>query len=271
MIGAIVYRLRALNTARLPVVHGNLLHGLLFRRLQSYSPTLSAFVHDELNVKPFTTSQLQWGIKRPVKKGGYNLIEPGTICFWRVTVLQEFLLSPLLKWEEGSVIRIGVAEFLMEKIMMDPIENEESGILSENDLIETCFQISEIRNITFHFKSPVSFRYFHDDLPLPRPEFIFSSIADKWNQAEMPLLIEKETIKEIAQKCKLIQWEGKSIKTFFSPQHGVNGFTGKYTFDVSHLANQERQVLLLLAQFSVFSGVGRLTGQGMGQSRVTYR
>ena len=33
----------------------------------------------------------------------------------------------------------------------------------------------------------------------------------------------------------------------------------------------DQRVLLLLAQFANFSGVGRLTGQGLGQTRTRYK
>ena len=271
MIGAIVYRLRAEDSARMPAVHGKLLHGVLFRKLQQFSSDLSAYVHGEMNIKPFTSAQLQWVGKPPKKQDGNYYLQGGEACFWRVTALQEILLQSLLEWETGSVIRIGTAHFLLEKVMANPDEHTESGIMDENELIAACLRVQVIHNITFQFISPVSFRYFQQDMPLPKPELIFGSIADKWNQAEMPICLDKEEIRELAMQCDLIRWEGKSCKTFFSPQHGVNGFTGAFTFDVSKIDLQYRQLLLLLAQYSVFSGVGRLTGQGMGQSRVLFK
>lgn len=270
MIGAIVYRLRAVNAARIPEAHGKLLHGLLFRQLQQFSPELSAFVHDELNIKPFTTAYLRWIGRTPKKDDGTYFVEPNTICLWRVTALYDILLPPLLEWKVGSELRIGAALFVLEKVMADSKESEEAGLLDENELIAACLAVQSIRNITFRFLSPVSFRYFSDDMPLPRPEFIFGSLADKWNQAEMPFPISKEEIKILASQCKLIQWEGRSCKTYFTQKQGVNGFVGMFRFDLCELKPFDRRLLLLLAQFSTFSGVGRLTGQGLGQTRITY-
>lgn len=270
MIGAIVYRLRAVNTARIPEAHGKLLHGLLFRQLQQFSPELSAFVHDELNIKPFTTAYLRWIGRTPKKDDGTYFVEPDTVCLWRVTALYDILLPPLLEWKVGSELRIGAALFVLEKVMADSKESEEAGLLDENELIAACLAVQSVRNITFRFLSPVSFRYFSADMPLPRPEFIFGSLADKWNQAEMPFPLSKEEIKILASQCKLIQWEGRSCKTYFTPKQGVNGFIGMFRFDLCELKPFDRRLLLLLAQFSTFSGVGRLTGQGLGQTRITY-
>lgn len=270
MIGAVVYRLRAVNSARLPVVHGKLLHGLLFHRLQQYSPELSEFIHEKLNMKPFTTSHLRWCAKEPCKYGGNYNVERGDICLWRVTALYEILLPPLLEWKVGSELRIGTALFVMEKVMANPDEAEASGILDENELLSSCLHVRNIQTITFRFLSPVSFRYFQEDMPLPKPELIFGSLADKWNQAAMPLPLEKDVIKQIALQCRLVWWEGKSCRIFFTSKQGVTGFTGVFTFDLRGLELYHRQILLLLAQFSVFAGVGRLTGQGMGQTRITY-
>ena len=130
--------------------------------------------------------------------------------------------------------------------------------------------MQKVHTITFQFLTPVSFRYFQADMPLPKPDLIYGSLADKWNQAAMPLHLEKDLVKQIALQCQLVQWEGKSSRIFFTPKQGVTGFTGVFTFDLRKLAHSDSQILLLLAQFSVFSGVGRLTGQGMGQARVTY-
>ena len=48
-------------------------------------------------------------------------------------------------------------------------------------------------------------------------------------------------------------------------------FSGRFSYDVTALNEEEQHALLLLAQFANFSGVGRLTGQGFGETRAMYR
>ncbi len=59
MTGAAVYRLRAENSARLPMINGRLMHAVFFKILHEFSPELEKFVHGELNLKPFTVSFLE--------------------------------------------------------------------------------------------------------------------------------------------------------------------------------------------------------------------
>jgi len=50
----------------------------------------------------------------------------------------------------------------------------------------------------------------------------------------------------------------------------INAFTGKFTYNLEKLTPNEQRLFLLLAQFAVFSGVGRLTGQGLGRVQIQY-
>ena len=146
-----------------------------------------------------------------------------------------------------------------------------TGILDENELIAACLRIKAVKRITFQFSSPVSFRFFQDDYPFPLPQLIFGSIVDKWNLTAMPVSFERETVREAAAKLLPESWSGKTRQVYLKKDRGVTGFTGSFTFNISMLPQAEQQMLLLLAQFSQFSGVGRLTGQGLGQTMVTFQ
>ncbi|MBQ7477576.1 MAG: hypothetical protein IJT01_01560 [Selenomonadaceae bacterium] len=66
------------------------------------------------------------------------------------------------------------------------------------------------------------------------------------------------------------RWHGQSCTVYLKEDRGTLAFEGEFSFDTSHLAQEEQQLLLLLAQFSAFSGIGRLTGHGLGQTRARY-
>ena len=85
----------------------------------------------------------------------------------------------------------------------------------------------------------------------------------------MPTILDKSVIKERAQACCIpVKWKGKSERVFLSSRQGVTGFVGSITFALHHATQEEKQLFLILAEFAVFSGTGRLTAQGLGQTRV---
>ncbi|MBQ7477823.1 MAG: CRISPR system precrRNA processing endoribonuclease RAMP protein Cas6 [Selenomonadaceae bacterium] len=208
----------------------------------------------------------------PVKQErNFMQIEEGRMLEWRVTALNEMLVWCLHAIRPGTSVRVGTLSLEIAECCMSPEEHPESGILSEEDLIAVCLAIPHIRDITFSFRSPVSFRYFNRDYPWPMPEYIFGSLADKWLLCDMPLALNRQEICTTANELLPRKWQGRSRTVFLKEDRGVLAFEGEFSYETAHLPQEQQQLLLLLAQFSVFSGVGRLTGHGLGQSRVKYR
>ena len=280
MIGAVVYRLRAEQSALLPVVHGKWLHAVLFHEMAKYSTELADRVHGANTIKPFSISELMLikskhfdskSIQKMFRGQQCWEIGEGDTFFWRIGALNEEMLKFLLHFKEHEKLLVKRTAFNLEEIIIDPLKHHDSGVMDEKELIVQCLEETDVNEITFQFLSPVSFRINTQDVPLPRPELIFGSIADKWNQNRMPIPIRRDEINDIARNCHMVDWAGKNVRRFYGTKHGINGFEGKFTFDVTELNENDKRLFLLLAQFSVFSGVGRLTGQGMGQTRVTYQ
>ena len=267
MIGAIIYRLRAENSARLSFINGRLMHAAFFRVLHEMSPELEVFVHDNMNIKPFTVSFLN-----PVtnlnsdSKAWY--VSKGDKFFWRVTALNEDIIQAVLSIEIGQEIQVGALNLRFEKVIADKGIKSESGIIAVNELITSCKNSPPIKEINFHFLSPVSFRIDNYDAPYPRSELIFASLADKWTQAQMPASVDKKEIRELAEQIRLTQWQGQSKEFYFARDRGTLGFWGNFVYNVEALSEDIRRVFLLLAKFAEYSGVGRLTAQGFGQTRI---
>ncbi|MGN0954372.1 CRISPR system precrRNA processing endoribonuclease RAMP protein Cas6, partial [Dialister sp.] len=109
------------------------------------------------------------------------------------------------------------------------------------------------------------------DYAFPDPALLWGSLADKWIRAGYPMdMIDKGDIKTAAAHVWLASWNGRSRKIYFGRDRGVLAFTGTFTYDLSGLSLDWRQMLLLLAQFATFSGIGRLCGQGLGEVEVFY-
>ena len=272
MLEAIVYRLRAKNTARIPLVHGRLMHAAFFSLLQEFNPELSAEIHDLQTQKPFTISELQ-KIRKSSRMGHTSpslKITENTLLDWRVTAWDRRIIDCLQSLRPGFSFRIGSLELEVTDCAMSPAQHPDSGLLRREDLVAGCRFVPKIREITFSFLSPVSFRFFDRDYPWPLPEYVFGSLADKWSIGNPPFPIDRSDLREIARSLSPCRWHGQSRTVYFKADRGTLGFVGEFSYSVAHLPPEEQRLLLLLSKFAVFSGVGRLTGHGLGQVRTRY-
>ena len=268
MIGAVVYLLRAENSAPLSPINGRLMHAAFFKILNDYSPMLGSFVHNEQNLKPFTVSFLE-SAQDFADGDERRLIRRGEKFFWRVTGLNEDILQAALNVAVGEKIQAGALSLRVEKIICNNNARADSGIISVEDFIFAVKHAPPVKEIRFDFVSPVSFRIDDFDAPYPRPELIFASLADKWSQSEMPAAVDKKFIRELAAQIHLTQWSGESRKFYFGRDRGTLAFFGRFLYNVEDTDKDLNKVFTLLAKFGEFSGVGRLTGQGFGQTRVS--
>ena len=267
MIGAVVYRLRAECAARVPLFHGRWLHGLFFKIMEEYSAELAAYIHEALQIKPFTVSLLKW--RQGEEAGGYRTVRKGETMGWRVTALREDVLQAALHVRIGDVLQAGFLPLRVEEVKADG--THDSGVVDELELVGAALSAGHIEELRLRFLSPVAFRRDDKDYPMPDPVLIFSSLADKWQQAAMPVAMDRAWIRDAAAKALLSEWHGGSRRVYFGGDRGTLAFSGRFSYDVTALSEEEQHALLLLAQFATFAGVGRLTGQGFGETRVAYR
>ena len=262
MIGAVSYELQAENSARLPFINGRLMHAAFFKILHEVSPELENFVHEKLNIKPFTVSFLDPLKKIPIVENRWQ-VRSGDKFFWRVTGLNEEILNAALAVPFGFEIQAG--ELILSVTDID------SEILAEEDFISSVKKLSPANEITFEFLTPVSFRIDNFDAPYPRADLIFASLADKWTQVQMPAAVDKKFIKELAAQIRLTEWQGRSKKFYLAQDRGTLGFWGNFKFSLKELELDAQKVFMLLAKFGEYAGVGRLCAQGFGQTRVIFQ
>ena len=270
MLGAAVYRLSSKNTAQIPLVHGRLMHAAFFSLLEGIDPALSAYVHDTQQQKAFTVSEL-FGLPETARRKTGLLVNSDTQFFWRVTAWNNLLTQSIQAISPGTELRIGSLNLVIQACLLSPEEHREAGFLTEEYLMAACFSVPSVQEITFSFRSPVSFRCFDRDFPWPQPEYIFGSLIDKWAMTDCPLSVDRPAVYALSQNLLPRRWHGRSHTVYLKKDRGTLAFDGEFTYGTAHLSTEEQQLLLLLAQFSVFSGVGRLTGHGLGQTRVRYR
>lgn len=264
MIGAIVYELQAENSTFLPIINGRFMHAAFFQILNDFSPTFGTFIHNEFNLKPFTVSFLE-----PVKKIPNNAehwsVRRGDKFLWRVTGLNKEILQAALNVPIGEKIQAGNLTLRLNKIICDGNIRADSGIVEIEDFISNAKNFPPVEELVFNFLSPVSFRIDNFDAPYPRAELIFSSLADKWTQAQMPAVVDKKIIRELTRQIRLTCWSGESQKFYPAHNRSVLAFLGKFSYNIELLDNDIQKVFILLARFGEFAGVGRLTGQGFGR------
>lgn len=269
MIGAVVFVLEAEKAARLPQVNGRLMHAAFFKILNDFSESLGDFIHNECNLKPFTVSFLE-----PVKKipngEEHWFVRRGDLFLWRVTGLNAEILRAVLSVPVGEKIQAGTLSLRVVKIICDGSVRADSGVVAVEDFIAAAKTFLPAKEIGFDFVSPVSFRIDDFDAPYPRPELIFPSLADKWTQAAMPAAVDKKVIRELAAQIRLTHWRGESKVFHVAQNRGTLAFFGNFVYDLEALNHDVRKVFLLLAKFGEFAGVGRLSGQGFGQVRVSF-
>lgn len=262
MIGAVTYELGAENSARVPLINGRLMHAVFFKILHEFSPELETFVHENLNIKPFTVSFLDPLKKIPSVENSWQ-VRSGDEFFWRVTGLNEEILNAALAIPIGFQIQVG--ELFLS------VENINSKIFMPEEFISGVKKLSPVEKLEFKFLTPVTFKIDNFDAPYPRADLIFSSLADKWTQAQMPATVDKKLIKELAAQIRLTEWQGRSKKFYLAQDRGTLGFWGNFKFSLKELNSDARKVFMLLAKFGEYSGVGRLCAQGFGQTRINFQ
>ena len=265
MLGAVIYKLRALNSSQLPIINGRLMHAAFFKLLHEHAPELETSMHERTGLKPFTLSMLE-PVGDLLNDHSYWRVQRYDEFIWRLTSLDNTLLSALMTLPSGQPIRAGDLILGVEEVVAKG--RRDCRVISKANFIERVRASEPPTDITFRFVSPTTFRIDNRDAPYPKPELIFPSLADKWDQSEMPAAIDKFVIKEYASRVLLTTWSGQSRKVFFASDRGTLAFWGEFRFNVAPLEPTVRRVFDLLARFAEYSGVGRLTAQGFGQSRV---
>ena len=108
----------------------------------------------------------------------------------------------------------------------------------------------------------------NNDFPWPLPEYVFGSLADKWNAFDMPGDIQTSKIREGAVSILPLKWNGKSKLIRLSSKRCATGFIGQFTYSFAELDDDEKALMSLLAAYAELSGVGRWTAHGLGQVRI---
>jgi CRISPR-associated endoribonuclease Cas6 len=211
------------------------IHALFFQWIANTNSKLAETLHSSDNL-PLTISG------RVVRD---NHLEIG------ITLLTRQLLSPLL-W--------GLSQDLGKKIEI----NEISCLLKPQiDLANTSsykdlFNVNSEKTISFRFHSPTSFKQDNCIQPFPLPELVFSNLLRRWNTFAPP-----------KYHFPKVEWQGMTaaydLKTKVIKKEVTEiGSVGWVKYEFKDL--EPAKIATTLANFANFSGIGRKTALGMGQT-----
>ena len=261
---SLVFNLTPKSPIRPEHLTGKHLHALWLTLITHIDHDLGNAFHRDEASKPFTISPLQihnkgiaYHYRRP--------IQPGTPCWWRVTLLDDALFSRLMPlWLDLNADRIwhlDAAELTISSVL----GTAQSGHpwASACNYAELYALSSDCdRDITLEFATPTAFRQGKYDTALPLPESVFKGIVNKWNRYSNIALSLEILDSLYPQRFDL---KTRAIAGGYDKTLGCIGrITYKILGEVDGLVIRQ---LNALANYVMYAGVGRKTTMGRGMAR----
>mgnify|MGYP006270731691 FL=1 len=248
---------------------GRHLHALFLTLVTAVDQDLGDYLHHSQSDKAFTLSplqvkhsrnsahQLQWEHQRSITEG--------TPCWWRISLLDDSLFSRLTQlWLNLNLHkpwRLGSTDLKITSIQGTSHPQQPWG---NSCLYPELYEAASETETTFHFTfaTPVAFRQGKQDTALPTEELVFNSLLKRWNKYSgmdfsslpieqiFPSYFDIKTVITADSRSKFIGCVGEISYRLFG--------------DVDPLQIKQ---LNTLANFSLYSGIGRKNTMGFGMIR----
>ncbi len=253
---------------------GRHLHALFLNLVSSVDRNLGDYLHEAKADKAFTLSPLQ--IVRSQKPGvrsqNHTLqwehtkpIPAGTPCWWRISLLDDTLFSKLtqlwLNLNPQHPWHLGPADLHITSILGTPQSTQPwANAIAYTQLYQQASESD--RQIDLSFCTPTAFRQSNYDCALPTRELVFNSLIKRWNQYS-GIELSKTLVEHIFPSFFDIRTEivADSRSKFIGC---VGAMNFRILGDVEPLVIKQ---INALADFAIYSGVGRKTTMGMGMLR----
>ncbi|MGG6293638.1 CRISPR-associated endoribonuclease Cas6 [Leptolyngbya sp. AN02str] len=256
---------------------GKHLHALFLTLVSSVDQELGDRLHEQKTEKSFTLSplqvsdspaerqcqrhprghQLQWTHSRP--------IPAGTSCWWRISLLDDTLfghLTPLwLNLNPTQPWHLGPADLQITSVLGTPQSTQPwANFSSYSQLYEQASESD--RQISFVFCTPATFRQGKYDSALPTRECIFHSLLHRWKRySDIPFQ------DELAE-CLFPSFFDIQTELVNHPDGKWAGCIGTISYRIlGDVSPETIRQINALADFALYSGVGRKTPMGMGMVR----
>ena len=258
---------------------GRHLHALFLTLVSSVDSTLGDRLHDSTADKAFTLSPLQINnTNSPILKGGkggsklqYSHQQPipaGTPCWWRISLLDDTLFGKLTQlWLNLNLNRpwhLGPADLYITSIQGTPQSIQPwANASTYAQLYEEASDRNSSINLTF--STPTAFRQGQYDTTLPTRESVFNSLLSRWNKYSG---IE---FTQIAIESIFPSFVNIHTEILADSRSKFIGIIGEVTYKIlGEIEPMQIKQINALADFALYSGVGRKTTMGMGMMRRLY-
>ena len=273
---------------------GRHLHALFLNLVSAVDSDLSAYLHDQSHEKAFTLSPFQVSRKEAYKNSTQiqkkvlppasrtisqalqweqkQAIQENTPIWWRISLLDDSLFDRLTQlWQQLNFVstaleedrpwHLGPTDLYVTNIVSEPQSNQPwVNSCSYAELFDRASETE--RQIAFTFCTPTNFRQGIYDSAMPTRESVFGSLANRWNKYSNRAI--ESTFTEVI------------FPSFFDIRTEVStdsrskfiGCVGEVSYRIMGDVNPVSiKQINALADFALYSGVGRKTPMGMGMTR----
>ena len=273
---------------------GRHLHALFLNLVSAVDRDLSAYLHDQSHEKAFTLSPFQVSRKEAYKNSTQiqkkvlppasrtisqalqweqkQAIQENTPIWWRISLLDDSLFDRLTQlWQQLNFVstaleedrpwHLGPTDLYVTNIVSEPQSNQPwVNSCSYAELFDRASETE--RQIAFTFCTPTNFRQGIYDSAMPTRESVFGSLANRWNKYSNRAI--ESTFTEVI------------FPSFFDIRTEVStdsrskfiGCVGEVSYRIMGDVNPVSiKQINALADFALYSGVGRKTPMGMGMTR----
>jgi CRISPR-associated endoribonuclease Cas6 len=259
---------QAENPEPLPTWWGRAAHALLLKTVRTEDENLAAALHDEDGIRPFTASSLLGGVRR-------GRLDPDARATLRFTGLDARVSAILVKASlpggclaPGQAVELDYFPYEVLSATCDPAQHEWAGTADYAVLAAACLAGSDpaARRIALRFASPTQFHSQDRTVPLPLPDLVFGSLAERWN-AFAPIAFPAE-VKRYAAECLAVSRFELSSRAVAMKSGGKRiGAVGSATYAALTYDRYWMSLVQTLGAFALYAGVGAGTSMGLGQAR----
>ncbi len=256
---------------------GRHIHALFLTLVSSVDKELGDCLHGQNKDKAFTLSPIQVNSGQAVIAQGRRRLDlslqcdrklpipANTSCWWRISLLDDSLFGNLAKlWlnlNPSQPWHLGSANLYINSVLGTAQSTQPWANFATYPQIYEQASSSD-RTIHFQLCTPTAFRQGKFDSPLPTAECVFKSLLGRWNTyCSIPL--SAEMVEYIFPSA--FQISSEAVKNYNG--HFI-GCIGDMTFRI--LGDPDPSVIKqinALADFALYSGIGRKTTMGMGMVR----
>ena len=261
-IGRFLIFLEARSNGRIRGRGGEALHYLIFKVLSSGSEDYANHIH-QITEKPFAISPMIIAEedKNVLVSNGFMNIKRWDIYCIVVRCLNGEFIS---RFRDASQKFTG-RSVVLSRVPFNIIDIKEEGMTSYSELLKERYNPY---NAEMEIITPLSFRSNGIQILFPIPELIVKSVLSIWNNFSSTRI--PTNLIDCAKDIRVSGYELKTELIKFS-DYNIFGCTGRISFDLRLIKDEQLNLLKALLLYSNYSGIGYKRTMGMGMVNTTLR